>query len=538
MQDPIKNSLSRKLLISILLLAAILRIQGIFWGIPVFDPLVHSYHPDEPKIIRGAYLFPRDILTNTDFRYPTFYHYFLGALSFPLKSTFENSGWSSDIYKIYLAILGRFMSVLLGMGAIFLTFVVAKRLYNEKVGLLSALFLSLCLYHVQNSAWATLDVPNSFFFILTFYFAFRIYEVPTSKFYFLTGVSLGILVGTKYFGGVSLISILILHYYRTLKSEERILPNIFRVSFSKNLWLLFLSAGVTFLLTTPGILLKPMDFISSQSYELTRASGMRYQLVFGFSVFPSLIKNFVRATDPFLSLFMFLGLIYPFRKSWDREIPVLVPIIAIFICFGALTSRHLIAVLPLTSILGANAVFHLYETKRFLSKPVWGSLLTLWIIFAITYNEAGILLRKDDTRTKAAHYIEENIPSGTTIGATSIGDYPRWSWELPKIDTEKYRIVDALEKPEFIIFTSYDYVEMEKALSSNKLHDYKWDSKYDKEWYQAHAPSEEVFRFYDDILNGKGEKYKYRLIKKFEKSIFIPIEFPPPQIRIYERVED
>lgn len=364
------------------------------------------------------------------------------------------------------------------------------------------------------------------------------YEVPTSKFYFLTGVSLGILVGTKYFGGIILISILILHYYRTLKSKEKRLSNIFKVSFSKNLWLLFLSAGVTFLLTTPGILLKPMDFISSQSYELTRASGMRYQLIFGFSVFPSLIKNFIRATDPFLSLFMFLGLIYPFRKRWDREIPLLVPIILIFICFGALTSRHLIAVLPLTSILGANAVFHLYETKRFLSKPVLVSLLTLWIIFATAYNEGGILLRKDDTRTKAAHYIEQNIPIGSTIGANSIGDYPRGSWELPKIDTEKYRIVDALEKPEFIILTSYGNVKMEKALSSNKLHDYKWDPKYAKEWYQAHPPSEEVFRFYDDILNEKGEKYKYRLIKKFEKNIFIPIEFPPPQIRIYERAED
>jgi len=59
-----------------------------------------------------------------------------------------------------------------------------------------------------------------------------------------------------------------------------------------------------------------------------------------------------------------------------------------------------------------------------------------------------------------------------------------------------------------------------------------------KEWYQAHPPSEEVFRFYDDILNEKGEKYKYRLIKKFEKNIFIPIEYPPPQVRIYERVEE
>jgi hypothetical protein len=148
------------------------------------------------------------------------------------------------------------------------------------------------------------------------------------------------------------------------------------------------------------------------------------------------------------------------------------------------------------------------------------------------------LLRKDDTRTKAAHYINENIPIGTTIGATSIGDYLRWDWEFPKIDTEKYRVVDALEKPKFIILTSYDYVRMERALSSSKLHNYKWDPGSTVEWYKAHPPSEEVFRLYDDVLNEKGGKYKYRLVRKFEKNIFIPIEFPPPQIRIYERVED
>lgn len=162
MQDTIKNSLSKKLLISILLLAAILRFQGIFWGIPIFDPLVQGYHPDEPKIIKGAYSFPRHIFTNTDLRYPTFYHYFLGALSFPVKLVFKVKEWSSNTYQIYVAIFGRFMSVLLGLGSIFLTFHLGKRLYNEKVGLLSALFLSLCLYHVQNSAFATLDVPNSF----------------------------------------------------------------------------------------------------------------------------------------------------------------------------------------------------------------------------------------------------------------------------------------------------------------------------------------------------------------------------------------
>jgi hypothetical protein len=535
-----QNSLSKKLLISILLLAAILRFQGIFWGIPVFDPLVHSYHPDEPKIIKPASLFPRHLLYNTNFQYPTFYSYFLGTLSIPVKLIFKIKGWSFDIYQIYISIFARFLTVLLGVGSIFLTFVLGKRLYNEKVGLLSALFLSLSFYHVQNSAWATLDVPNSFFSILTLYLAFRMYEEPTPKFYFLTGVSFGVLIGTKYSGAIVLISILILHYYQALKNEEKKLSGIFKVSLSKNLWILFLSAAATFFLTTPGIILKTMGFINSVHSELSLGAGRAYrpQFIFSLSYFLFIIKNFNVAAGPFLSIIMIVGLIYPFRKRWDREIPLLASFILFFTILGALGSRQLILVLPIASILGAHAILHLYEKNRLLSKSVLVSLLTLWVIFAIAYNSAGILLRKDDTRTKAAHYINKNIPIGTTIGATSIGDYLRWDWEFPKIDTEKYRVVDALEKPKFIILTSYDYVRMERALSSSKLHNYKWDPRSTVEWYKAHPPSEEVFRLYDDVLNEKGGKYKYRLVRKFEKNIFIPIEFPPPQIRIYERVED
>ena len=123
-----KTFLSKKLLIGILLLAAILRFQGIFWGIPIFDPLVHSYHPDESKVIEPASSFPRHLFYNTNFRYPTFYSYFLGTVSIPVKLIFKIKEWSFDIYQIYMAIFARFMSVLLGVGSIFLTFVLGKRL--------------------------------------------------------------------------------------------------------------------------------------------------------------------------------------------------------------------------------------------------------------------------------------------------------------------------------------------------------------------------------------------------------------------------
>lgn len=532
----LQNHLTWRFLIGILLLAAVLRFQNIFLGVPIFDSMVHSYHPDEPKILQGAFNFPYHILTNNDLRYPTFYHYFLGTLSIPAKLLFKIEGWSADNYQIYISVFGRFISILLSLGSIFLTFILAKKLYDEKVGLLSALFLSLSFYHVQNSAWATLDVPNSFFFILTTYLAFKMYEKPTLKFYLLTGISFGILIGTKYNGATAAILILILHYYKTLKKEKS-LSAFLKVSTSKKIWLLFFLAGIVFILTTPGIILKPGVFVDSLSNLLNLGAGRQYRFVFDYSIFKSIFKNFITVTDPLLTISMIFGLVIPLRKSWDKEIPIIIVVIIFFIAFGVLTSRQLIAVLPLTSILGAQAIFHIYKKTAVTSKPIWIFLLSFWIVLEFVYNSIGIILRKNDTRTEAAYYIEQSIPLNSTIGAASIGDYQRWGWMLPKINTDKYKVIDPLEKPKYIILTSYDYVKMELALISNKLQNYTWDKKYSIEWYNAQPPSEEVFQFYDNILNKKGDKYQYRLIKKFEKNIIIPIEFPPPQVRIYENEE-
>ena len=334
----LRDNLKSKYLIGILLLAAILRFPGIFWGIPVFDPMVQSYHPDEPKIINGALKFPHHILTNNDLRYPTFYHYFLGALSIPAKIIFKLLNWPEENYQIFLSIFARFISILLGIGAVFLTFILAKKLYNEKTGLLSALFLSLSLYHVQNSSWATLDAANSFFLILTVLLAFKLYENPSLKFYVLTGISLGILTGTKYNGIVVLFLILILHFLIFFNNKD-ISASIAQAIFSRNLWILLFTAGIVFILTTPGIILKPDAFKASMSELINLGAGKKYGVIFDYTFYFSIIKNYITATDPFLTSAMILGLIFPLHKSWNKEIPMIFAVLIFSFAFGALTSR-------------------------------------------------------------------------------------------------------------------------------------------------------------------------------------------------------
>jgi len=78
---------NHQVLAGIVAVGFLLRIWGMFWGLPFPDPF-------EGRIIRGAVLFPGHIFTNIDFTYPTFFHYFLGIIPLPLLLFFDTHGLS------------------------------------------------------------------------------------------------------------------------------------------------------------------------------------------------------------------------------------------------------------------------------------------------------------------------------------------------------------------------------------------------------------------------------------------------------------
>ena len=56
--------MTRRWLAGLLLVGFLMRLSGILWGVPLID--AGYYHPDEPKVIRGACSFPRDVVERTD----------------------------------------------------------------------------------------------------------------------------------------------------------------------------------------------------------------------------------------------------------------------------------------------------------------------------------------------------------------------------------------------------------------------------------------------------------------------------------------
>jgi YYY domain-containing protein len=180
------------LLLMIFLLAIFFRFTGIFWG-------EYTYmHPDERFLIWvGTDITPMQC-NNTainpvscpeeDLRWMTVGEYFDTGNS-TLNPQNRNHGFyvygnlpmtatRLVVQWIYgrsgfdeMTNVGRVMSSLADICTIFVVFLIGSKVYDRRVGLLAAAFLSATVLHIQQSHFFTMDTFITFFTILAFYFA-------------------------------------------------------------------------------------------------------------------------------------------------------------------------------------------------------------------------------------------------------------------------------------------------------------------------------------------------------------------------------
>ncbi|MCH6559199.1 hypothetical protein IH799_02460 [candidate division KSB1 bacterium] len=129
-----------KYILAILGLAFVLRFVGIWYGLPSL------YNSDEPfNVINSLAYGAKKSLEPTYFVYPSFYSYLLFAvygLYFifgKLFGVFENAvefGTAYFIDPTGLFFVGRFLSVLVGVATIWLTYKIGQRFFSKRIYLI------------------------------------------------------------------------------------------------------------------------------------------------------------------------------------------------------------------------------------------------------------------------------------------------------------------------------------------------------------------------------------------------------------------
>ena len=442
-----------KKLAAILLTALLLRLWGIWHGFPFL------YNGDELTVMNGASTLLGKGLNPGHFDWPHFHYYLMALLFSPLVLLrVVQSGWTAvadNLVPFYF--LGRVITALMGVGTVYLTYRLATGIFSEKVGYLAAIFLGINTIHVVNSQLFLIDVPMTFWLMLSFYFCWKITQKPSLRNYLLAGLFVGLATSTKYNAGLGVLGILGAHWYLHLgikfpKSVKELRLSMESLKTLLTPTYLLLVAGASslfgFFVGTPFALLDYKTFLSTKGPEgalwqfvHVGSGGLQTGILERFSNL--FIHVFAEGMGPLLVLASVVGLFLVWRNNRLGKF-LLLPFTLVYLFYTSTftysPAHFFIPLYPFLSLLAGVGFYWIYDKLRlFLIIPASQErfyLRFLFVVFIfmplISTLWSDYVLTQKDTRTQAYEWVNENIPAGTGIVVGN--DYE------PLLDKFKYPI--------------------------------------------------------------------------------------------------
>ncbi len=452
--------ITNKVLLVILLISLTLSLAGSWFGLP------YLYHPDEHFIIDSALGFFRGDLNPHMFYYPGFYLYLTALIFlivFPvifLGGYFSGSFINFSQYKTYIInnmwiphFIGRLITVVMAVGAVYVTYLIGKKISNRKTGLISAFLLAISPLFVRNSRYATVDIPFTFWTLLAIYFCIEIYKRKDTKSYLLAGFFTGLAISTKYFAIFLVIPITLAHF---LSSKSFKPLNLIKRVFSKKIILCLLLFFFTFFITSPFIFLDYKTTYNQLSYLKGRQVDTPH---LGFENMKSghwhIIKEYLTADLGIAFLFCFiLGMIVmSLTKSRTFLVFLSYPIL-FFLYSGTwktIFSRSILVLMPFFAICTGYFIYEISNCikNRKLKTLTLTTLIILILITPLTNTITGTRdLFKLDTRTFAKEWIEKTIPENSVIA---------YEFYCPQLDQQPKKDFKLIESKWGIVLKPLSY---------------------------------------------------------------------------------
>lgn len=254
----------------------------------------------------------------------------------------------------------RYVTALFGVGTVFLTYLLSKKMFSEKVGLMAAFFLTFNYRNVVNSHLALPDIYNAFFFLLSFIASWNLWEKPSRRTYLLAGVAAGLAFSVKY-QFFAILPLLFIHLALTFKDN---------FSFKKLFDVRIIAAGLcillVFILTNPYVFIN-LETVIVKMYEESRKYAIGTNTL---NIFP---LSYLYHIDygPIEFVLVALGILIGLIKKPLKSLFLLLVIASIFYVFLYLTRggfyvRNFIPATPLLLIFASYAFWQIFGRIRFL----------------------------------------------------------------------------------------------------------------------------------------------------------------------------
>ena len=401
----------------ILLLAFVIRI----WGVGFCLPFRYCHIDESVVIFYTMRFFGGDFNPYPFFDYPALHLYVLFIIYFfYMIFSGHSPGTFMDLFMndpsaVYL--IGRAISVIMGVATVYVTYRIAKRLYDEKTGLLASLFMCLNMEHVLHSHYATVDVPALFFVMIASMYAIKVFFEGGLKNYILAGLFTGFAAATKYYGAVLFVNVMVFYLTGMRSNDAR----------KKVKWYFLLSCAV-FLLAgfTIGAPYSMLDFSRFMARFFDRfrlivnnaPAGAVSIFNKGWFSYPGIM---VESTGWFFTLFSVGSIIYFGIKKEKKYLIPLSFVIVLYLLIGSWqvsSSRYALPLYPFFAIINAGFIYSLRQNlKNGRLKKYLVHIFVLILVFTALPQiiKRDMILGSEDTRQTAYKWFIENVPQGSRV---------------------------------------------------------------------------------------------------------------------------
>jgi len=427
------------LLLGILLLALVLRLWGIGFGLP------YTYHFDEPAYVSSALNLGAGIIGKqpnpTGFPNILFGEYGLYFVIGRVVGIFHSVAHFEQMYRqdpsVFL-LLARITSATFGSLTVVVVYYLGKLVANQRIGLLAGLFQAVAFLHVRDSHYGVPDILMSFWVILTTLLCVLAIKKKSPRFQYLSGLTAGLSITTKWSAwpiGISLACTLL---FLCSDMKPRSIENVFKV-------ILRVGCGLFCGILIGGfqLLARPVVYWNYALQELYAGSAGGFG-VWLIDTVPGWLFYF-KTLDYGLGNVLFglsllgtvgLGYVVLRRRDFTEGIILLFPLFY----FGSMGStrhyfaRYALPLIPFLVIFAAMTLSwitdHIQQRSRAWATLVLLLLLSLTIVQPMLYDlRHDTLLTRMDIRTLAKQWIENNISENAKIAVD-------WPVHVPPLSTQ------------------------------------------------------------------------------------------------------
>ncbi|MDO8669446.1 MAG: glycosyltransferase family 39 protein [Candidatus Buchananbacteria bacterium] len=442
-------------IILILLLAFVLRIWGVAYGLPGL------FVGDEKSIVGGALkmmyqknIFP--VLEPNVFRllyYPVLVPWILLIFFVPWAIFVYFSGNFSSLASLRdyfilnpenFFLIGRIVNVFFAVAIVFLMYKVGQKIFSKRIGLFSALLYAVSWLPIHQGHFVKHWNVGAFFGLLVLYLAFSILKSPSKRNYILAGLMVGLAGFADYIFAIYGLILAAIHFL--------FLRNSWRVKFTdRRFWIFVLLSISIFILSVAAY---PQEFYRMALGEDSTATAAKTLAGF-WQVIKEIILTLYHLETAVLVLSLIGGFILFFKNRKLFFLLIFIPLISPFLYYFLLhfEARYVLLFLPFLVII---AGYGLDQAVNFLKikSGFWLFIICLASVLLPLKNAVifDIILTQTDTRILAKNWIENNLPYGSKIVVNS------WEFDLMKNTECLY------EQQQFrnLSLRSQDYVMWEK----------------------------------------------------------------------------